>query len=553
MSKYLLSVLLAISLIHTCTSKNHIQFVSDSLTSLNLDTLKVRIKNCKKDPRCIILYADAYIMKARKAKDTLNWLIGYKYHLYLLEKIDYTDSIIQLLNTTTNKKLLYELSVPYYVKAGHHYEKREYNAALTNYLKSKELSDDVDVNFNIAIIKARFGHYKEALETYKKAEEFYNNDDTFSDYLITLFAIGDAYRHLEQLDSASYYNHLGYKESVDKDITELLPYFVLNEAAVDYDRGNFHKSYNSVQKILPDFIDSKDISNLVSCYYFLGMTAHQLNYKNQSISALKKVDSLTLILNDLEPEYRKGYEVLIKHFQIEKDPYGELKYIKRLLAIDSVLNKKYQVLSRRLVKEYDTPLLLEEKEQLISSLKNEKKNFSTYLFISGVVILLILIYVIWSLHKQKQYKKRLEAILQREQNKLQQIPLHKKGNLDIRAEIVEDINGKLYAFEENKGFIKSEISIQSLAANFSTNTHYLSKIINFYKGKNFSAYINDLRINYCIERLKSDKQFRKYTIKAIAQECGFNTSESFSNAFLKNTEIKPSFFIKNMDNFNPNS
>ncbi|WP_170164472.1 AraC family transcriptional regulator [Sinomicrobium pectinilyticum] len=492
-------------------------------------------------------------MKAKKIKDTLNWLKGYKYHLYSLERINYTDSIIQLLSTTTNEKLLYELSVPYYIKAERYYEKREYDAALTNYLKSKELSDDMDVNFNIAIIKARFGHYKEALKMYKKAEQFYNNDNTFSDYLITLFAMGDAYRHLEQLDSASYYNNLGYKESREKNTKKLLPYFILNEAATDYDKGNFQKSYDSIQKILPDFINSKDVSNLVSCYYFLGMAAQHLDYKNESISALKKVDSLTLLLNDLEPEYRKGYEILIKHFQLKEDPYGELKYVKRLLAIDSVLNTKYQVLSKRLVKEYDTPLLLEEKEQLISSLRNEKKNFSTYLFISGGVILLITIYVIWSYRKQRQYKKRLEAVLQREQRKPQQIPLSKQDDLDIRPEIIKDINSKLYAFEKNKEFIKSEISIQSLAANFNTNTRYLSKIINFYKDKNFSNYINDLRINYCIERLKSDKQFRKYTIKAIAQECGFNTSESFSNAFLKNTEIKPSFFIKNMENVNRNS
>ena len=556
MKKFILSILLITGLEYDIHAQNHTYYKVDSIASLSFDALKIKIEDCKKlsDTVCTSLYAKAYLVKAKNANDTLNWLKGYEYFLYPLDKLIYADSVIRLLKKSKNSSFFHNLSIAYYIKGGQQYDQRDYDSALSNFLKVKELSDGMDVNFSIALIKSRFGKYREALKVYKKAEkEFGKNPDMVPDYLITLYAIGDAYRHLNLLDSASYYNSMGYKKAVDENIGRLVPYFSLNEAATDFEKGNFKESHNNLHKILPAFHNNGDVSNLVTVYYFLGRAANKLDYFEQSINAFKKVDSLTLILNDLEPEYRKSYEILINHYQKKKDFNNELKYVKRLLSVDSILNKKYETLSQRLVKEYDTPLLLQEKEQLISKLKKEKKNYSISLFISGVVIILIIFYVSWILYKQKIYRKRLESLLQREQEKPQYPPTVKKDNLDIRDEIVEDIINKLYNFEKEQGFIKPEVTMQVLASDFNTNTRYLSKIINHYKNKNFSNYINDLRINYAIERLKSDKQFKKYTIKAIAQECGFNTSESFANAFFKNTGIMPSFFIKNIEKYDLNS
>jgi len=37
-----------------------------------------------------------------------------------------------------------------------------------------------------------------------------------------------------------------------------------------------------------------------------------------------------------------------------------------------------------------------------------------------------------------------------------------------------------------------------------------------------------------------------YTIKALASESGFNTTEAFSKSFYKKTGIYPSYFIKEL-------
>jgi AraC-like DNA-binding protein len=39
---------------------------------------------------------------------------------------------------------------------------------------------------------------------------------------------------------------------------------------------------------------------------------------------------------------------------------------------------------------------------------------------------------------------------------------------------------------------------------------------------------------------------QKFTIKAIANEFGYNSAETFSNAFYKQVKIKPSYFIKEL-------
>jgi YesN/AraC family two-component response regulator len=73
-------------------------------------------------------------------------------------------------------------------------------------------------------------------------------------------------------------------------------------------------------------------------------------------------------------------------------------------------------------------------------------------------------------------------------------------------------------------------------------------VINHYKKLSFSNYLNLLRVNYFIDLAKRDPNIRKFTIKAIANDVGFSNSESFSKAFYKHKGIKPSYFLKELEN-----
>jgi len=52
---------------------------------------------------------------------------------------------------------------------------------------------------------------------------------------------------------------------------------------------------------------------------------------------------------------------------------------------------------------------------------------------------------------------------------------------------------------------------------------------------------------YTIETLKTNPTFRKYSVKAIAEEVGFGNTDSFTNAFKKKTGITPFYFIKELE------
>lgn len=117
--------------------------------------------------------------------------------------------------------------------------------------------------------------------------------------------------------------------------------------------------------------------------------------------------------------------------------------------------------------------------------------------------------------------------------------------LKINEAIILDVMDRLSHFENNQGYLKP-MTLHKLAKKLKTNPKYLSKIINNQYEKNFSSYINDLRINYLLKALKTDDSLKKCSIKSIAKKVGFGNAESFAKAFKRHTGINPSNYINNL-------
>jgi YesN/AraC family two-component response regulator len=114
----------------------------------------------------------------------------------------------------------------------------------------------------------------------------------------------------------------------------------------------------------------------------------------------------------------------------------------------------------------------------------------------------------------------------------------------MTSETEQKLLAKLKKFEKSNLFNNKNISLPFLAGHFETNTKYLSYVINTYKKKDFNNYINELRINYIIEKLKNDPQYRNYKMASLADEVGFSSHSKFSKIFKKVTTLSPSLFIK---------
>lgn len=101
----------------------------------------------------------------------------------------------------------------------------------------------------------------------------------------------------------------------------------------------------------------------------------------------------------------------------------------------------------------------------------------------------------------------------------------------------------LARFEDNYMFTKKGITLGNLATEFQTNVKYLSVIIKEHKAENFKSYINNLRINYIIDKMENDPSFKKYKLSYLAQIAGFPTASSFTKTFKDIIGETPSLYF----------
>lgn len=127
-------------------------------------------------------------------------------------------------------------------------------------------------------------------------------------------------------------------------------------------------------------------------------------------------------------------------------------------------------------------------------------------------------------------------------------PIRVQKKISIEKNLVSEETEKqlleaLKVFESGTDFTRSDMSIAVLAARLNTNIKYLSDVINRHKGKNFNGYINELRVNYIINKLKTDPIYLNYKISYLAEESGFSSHSSFTTVFKSVTGISPTKFL----------
>lgn len=86
-----------------------------------------------------------------------------------------------------------------------------------------------------------------------------------------------------------------------------------------------------------------------------------------------------------------------------------------------------------------------------------------------------------------------------------------------------------------------DISLSSISKQFNYNPFYFSKIFNNHIPEGLNNYINMVRINKFIQKIK---QHSDSTITQIATQCGFNSMPSFYRAFNKVMQCSPKDYQK---------
>lgn len=338
-------------------------------------------------------YAKKYIDLAKKQKDTTKIMNGY-YFFSILTKhpvsLIYSDSILDITKRGNHRSEDYP-ALAYVSKAINYYENGDFQNALDNFLLVNQESEKYNNRYlsyttknSIAILKSRIGENATALKLLKESFFFFTQEKENypDDYLETLFALSDSYTRNKKLDSASILNSLGYKESLTLNNKKMTIHFRLNEGVNQYHLANYRVAKDSIIESIRDLKYIDDLANSSIAHYYLGKTFLSLNTKEKAIDEFIKMDSIVQQIKEIMPETREGYEILINHFKKEKDKDNQLEYIEKLLKVDSILNKNYKYLVKNIEQKYDTPLLISEKEGIIHSLKQSKKNLFGLIYLS---------------------------------------------------------------------------------------------------------------------------------------------------------------------------
>ncbi|WP_420379456.1 helix-turn-helix domain-containing protein [Gilvibacter sp.] len=482
----------------------------------------------------------------------------------------YADSIISLTKNLNHKTYP---GIGYLLKASYLSNKRLYNEALENYAKAQEYAisqnnviHELYIRKCIIDITSRWSSPLRGIELSKNLIKFIDTLDyekilkssSRPDFEINPVVLRRLYLkdRLDALSSliTSYILNKDYEEALHfSSIAEELIEELMDEdksislkrrvAEIEYYRGNFKKSFDTLSKYVSrlELLNSK-----LNSYYYLGMNSLKMGNTEEGLKHLLIADSLFDIEPYIVPSQRPFLTELYRLYKEKGDKLSQVKILNKLLVVDSLFKHSYKKINRGLIDDFETPLLLAEKEKLIAQLEWEQgKEKRKQLFTVGLLFLSLGagFYYFW---KQNQYKKRFQALIKNGLEDQQELKTDQRRN-DISAAIVEDILQKLERFESKHQFTRKDTSLQSVAKRFNTNSSYLSKVVNLKKDKNFSQYISELRIAYAVDQLKNNPRFRKYTIKAIAEEVGFGNAQSFSKAFYSRTGIQPSYFIRNLN------
>ncbi|WP_430408581.1 helix-turn-helix domain-containing protein [Kordia sp.] len=542
-------------LIQNCLSQEFT--IPDSLTNRSYLGLQNNIYSSleKNSINKANLYAKTYLSKAINEGDSLYIAEGYLY-------LSSTVNDLELQNIYLDKSINYSKNlngwlVPcmaYSIKGGLHDDKREYKKSLDFYLLAHEAAKKGG-NINLMyLMKSNIGLYKSQIRDFTGALE-YTRDvwnhikqlDSTPYYYSVIYDLSYIHSHLKNIDSAKFYNQLGFIKSKETKTDYYENEFIFLNGVNNFFNSSYEKAIPYFKRSLNQFNKENDTLNIVSSYYFLGASYDKLTKREEAMRYFMKMDSILIKTDILIPFCRKGYKYLIDYHKINKNSEKELFYTNRLLRMDSVINVNYKILSKTIYDEFETPILLKNRDILINKLKEKDKTNISYIYILSIIIFSISIGLIYNYFKRKRDNLKFQELLNQVQSPKKNNEVISKESIDLGEELVNTILKKLKQFEEKEKFLSPNISLVYTSKKLRTNSRYLSKVVNYFHQKTFTNYINDLRIDYVIHKLKMDESFRKYSIDAIGKEIGFKTGRAFSNVFKKKTGLYPSYFINELN------
>lgn len=475
--------------------------------------------------------------------------------------LDYIHKAISWAEKAKDWKLLCEA----YLKQGNSYlldwqnqdALEAYHKVLEISKKIKNKEKEVIAKVNIAIIRNRMKQYDKAVEACTEALGIVDNTTLKNgkNHVNLLTIASESYLGMEEYDKALGVAEMGIKISDSIGYSKGLTDLYTKIGVVHCKQKNYTSGFKYFDKA-EDIIASKPIKEryfLQNIRYYRARSYHDLRQFKQAIAQLLRFvhhsenDTGKITIRTVE-----AYRLLADSYKQYGDKDNSIFWYDKYIRLnDRFLESKYHLVNK--IYESDTKQLGKEIAALKREKIQQKKNNTTILRLTLVLFIGSFFFLFYTFKKQEEKKKKLTTSpalnmgVPLESSLRENTPKSPK-EIVIHDDTVDDVLKRLEKLEHQEYFLDLECNLRTMAKKVKTNATYLSVIINNHKNKKFITYINDLRINYTLERLHNDKKFRSFSIKSIAKEVGYKSDYSFAKHFKSKTGVNPSDYIKKLGN-----
>ena len=441
--------------------------------------------------------------------------------------------------------------------------KGDYSSALNFLYEEKNydsyLSQQEKINIEIEKIRIlrELSLEKEAKKTIQSLEENFSSisNEVLKSYLKVVITLEKAQFLLNegQIDKgiSLLNNQITDSKSIFKKYQDLQLYYSITLAQLYLEKKDFNQAQNLFKEVITATDKQTETPIFAKIDALLGL-ANVFFLKQEHLKAAAIYNKLLMVsqtLNNVFLEEKIIAQQNINYLALNDTSNYQLTNITSIqnqLKADILEQEAINTAYNLVAEKYDDHFL------------EQKAYYYRILYIALSIFLAIILVCVFYWWKVIQSKTHLNEIIKyieiTRSNFIGQVYEKKqdtKKNI-ILKETEELILNKLKRFENSKRFNNKDISLSVLAGQFDTNTKYLSEIINSHYNMNFNTYINKLRINYIVEKLKTDPNFMNYKISYLADNCGFSSHSSFATVFKSITGISPVKFIELLNSENEN-
>lgn len=457
----------------------------------------------------------------------------------------------------------------------------KHDEALKKYLKgeiySKEANDIVQLikfNTNIALVNGEIGNFQIAINKslhsanlIEKNKALFPVDQYYLNKSTTYLNIGKYYetkfenennQNIKLLDSAYYF----YKKTIafSFENTKNRIRAQLNIANVLSKKNKNNEAEKAYQNI---FSETKETNwtyeNGLASYNLAYLYYNQKKYE-KSLIYFQKTDSIYHLTKSNIDDFIYSNYYQSKIYESLSDSENSLKHANIYLEYFAKNEENMINQSQAINQTQNTNTLKNEMEVMKEKYTTTVLGKKILFYFLGILTLSLLFIYFKNRNKNKKAELKYKEIIENYKEQLQESTTKqtekiatdsekesKLSNLNLDEEKENLLYEKLLKLEEQKVYLNQDFTLQFVAKKIKTNTTYLSYIVNKRFGKTFSEYANELKINYVINEMITNKSYRKYSTQAIAESVGYKNATSFTKLFNKKTGLSPVKFAEKLN------